>query len=219
MPGALGNAREVNGRMSDEPQRIGVFGGTFDPVHHAHLEVARAARDAARLDKVLFVVSARPPHKIDGTVADPEQRFAMVEAALNGDEAFEASRIELDREGPSYTADTLETLHDRYPNAELFLIIGEDSLVDLPKWREPERILSRAHLLVVPRPGIEAKLPDMLEGHYDVIPFREHEISSTDIRRRLSAGDGSDDLLPRGVRDVIDREGLYGAEVSDTPRR
>lgn len=204
--------------MSKHPKRIGVFGGTFDPIHLAHLEVARAARDAAHLDKVLFVVSARPPHKKNETQADPEQRLAMVQAALNGDESFEASRLEIDREGPSYTADTLDTLHDLHPDARLFLIIGEDSLMDLPKWRHPERILERAKLLVVPRPGFDHEYPKMLEGHFEMLPFEEHEISSTEIRRRLAAGDASDDLLPPGVRRVIDREGLYGAEVSDAAR-
>lgn len=204
--------------MTDQPRRIGVFGGTFDPIHLAHIEVARAARDAAHLDKVLFMVSARPPHKKNETAADPEQRLAMVIAALNGDDTFEASRIEVDREGPSYTADTIDTLRERYPDAELFLIVGEDSLMDLPKWRDPERILQRAHLLVVPRPGIDEERPEILEGHYDMLPFEEHEISSTEIRRRLAAGDASDDLLPSGVREVIDREGLYGTEISDAAR-
>ena len=204
--------------MSEHPKRIGVFGGTFDPIHLAHIEVARAARDAARLDKVLFVVSARPPHKKNETQADPEQRLAMVQAAVNGDESFEASRVEIDREGPSYTADTLETLHEIYPEAELFLILGEDSLMDIPKWRHPERILDRARLLVVPRPGFDEEYPPLLQGRFDMLPFEEHEISSTEIRRRLAAGDGSEDLLPAGVRRVIDDEGLYGAEVSDRAR-
>lgn len=204
--------------MNRDHQRIGVYGGTFDPVHLAHLEVARAARDAAHLDKVLFVVSARPPHKRDETTAEPEQRLTMVEAALEGEPDFAASRIELDREGPSYTVDTLRTLRDLYPDARLFLIVGEDSLLDLPKWRDPDSILAMADLLVVPRPGIDREPPGMLKGHFEMLPFEEHEISSTEIRRRLAAGESSDDLLPAGVRGVIDREGLYGTKVSDPTR-
>lgn len=201
-----------------EPRRIGVYGGTFDPIHLAHIEVARAARDAANLDLVLIVVSARPPHKKDHTAATPEQRLEMVNAAVRDEPSIESCRIEIDRAGPSYTVDTLDALRARYPDAEWFLVVGEDSLIDLPKWRSPERILDRARLLVVPRPGIDSPPPAALEGRFDVLPFREHEISSTEIRRRLAAGESTDDLLPPRVRDVIDREGLYGTEVSDAAR-
>lgn len=204
--------------MNQEPLRIGIFGGTFDPIHLAHLEVARAAREAVNLDKVLFVVSARPPHKKNETAADPEQRLAMVEAALNGDGVFESCRIEIDRAGPSYTADTLDQVQTLYPNGRLFLIVGEDSMMDIPKWREPERILARATLLVVPRPGFDHEYPELLRGHFKLLPFKEHEISSTEIRRRLASGQSTEDLLPSGVREVIDREGLYGTHVSDATR-
>ncbi|MBX7257858.1 MAG: nicotinate-nucleotide adenylyltransferase [Candidatus Hydrogenedentes bacterium] len=191
-------------------ERIGVFGGTFDPIHAKHLEIARAALQQAQLDRVLFVVAARPPHKRMAITADPEDRFAMVAAAVEGEPAFEASRVELDREGPSYTADTLAELHRLHPGAQFWMIIGLDSLVDLPKWRSPESILSQARPLVVPRPG-KFTVPKQLEGKFDWLDLPETDISSTEARRRIQAGEALDDLLPDSVRRVIEQRGIYRA--------
>lgn len=201
------------------PQRIGVFGGTFDPIHNAHLDIARAAQAAAGLDLVLFVVSARPPHKTGETFAAPEQRLAMVEAALADCAGMEASSLEIEREGPSYTAETLMTLKAQYPGASLFLIMGFDSLVDLPRWKDPETILSTAELLVVARPGRENSVAAQLNGKYRVVPFEETDISSTDIRRRIAEGEPVDELMPNAVFDVIKREGLYNVEAARGARR
>lgn len=199
------------------PRRIGVFGGTFDPIHNTHLAIARAAREQANLDEVLFVVSANPPHKRGATFASAEDRLALVEAAVADQPGMTASRIELDRSGPSYTADTLDALQQRFPGAELFLIIGMDSLVDLPKWRAPERIVAAAHLLVVPRPG-EPAVPDYVKGKYTMLAFRETEVSSTDIRARIEAGDPCHDLLPPAVSDRIQERGLYRECIEDPAR-
>lgn len=193
--------------MSD-PRRIGVFGGTFDPIHNTHLAIARAARDQANLDLVLFVVSANPPHKRGANLESAEDRLALVEAALLGETGMATSRIEIDREGLSYTADTLDTLHRQYAGAELYLIIGMDSLIDLPKWRTPERILARAHLLVVPRPG-EVDIPELLRGKYTILTFAENHLSSTDVRARLESGDSCTDVLPPAVSELIQQRGLY----------
>ena len=111
----------------DKPLRIGIFGGTFDPVHNVHLRMARAARDRAGLDRVLFVVAATPPHKRGDVVASAEDRLAMVRAAIAGEDGFEASRIEMDRPGPSYTVDTVRALAETHPDARLYLIIGNTS--------------------------------------------------------------------------------------------
>jgi nicotinate-nucleotide adenylyltransferase len=184
-----------------------VFGGTFDPPHKAHLAIARTARREAGLDLVLFVVAARPPHKRRIFVTAGE-RYQMVEAAVAGEEGMEASRLELDRGGPSYTADTLRELERIYPGAELRLILGQDSLVDLPKWRAPEEILERCRLLVVSRPGEEGA-PSELEGKYDLLPFRERDISSTEIRERLLEGRPLDDLVPEPVERLIRQRDLY----------
>ena len=202
--------------MSD-PRRIGVYGGTFDPIHNTHLAIARAAREQAKLDTVLFVVSAEPPHKRGATFASAEDRLALVETAVADDPAMAASRIELDRTGPSYTADTLDQLHALHPDAELFLIIGMDSLIDLPKWRSPDRIIELAHLLVVPRPG-EADVPELVRGRYTMLGFQETDVSSTDIRTRIESGDPCADLLPPAVSALIQQRGLY-RECAEHPAR
>lgn len=198
-------------------RRIGVFGGTFDPVHNTHLAIARAARDQFQLDEVLLVVSANPPHKLGFNMEAAEDRYALVEAALANERHMAASRIEIDRIGPSYTADTLEMLHNQHPGAEFFLIVGMDSLVDLPKWKTPDRILARAHLLVVPRPG-EVSASESLPGKYTMLEFQENGLSSTDVRARLEAGDPCTDVLPLAVSTLIRERGLYRACAEHSAR-
>lgn len=187
-----------------------MFGGTFDPIHTKHLEIARAALNQARLDRVLFVVAARPPHKREAITASPEDRCAMVAAAIEGEPAFEVSRVELDRDGPSFTADTLEELQRQHARALFWMIIGLDSLVDLPKWRSPDRILSLARPLVVPRPGAFT-IPSQLEGEFDWLNLPATDISSTEARRRIQANEPVDDVLPASVRRVIEQRGIYRA--------
>lgn len=193
-----------------KPARIGVFGGTFDPIHNAHIEIGRAARDQVRLDRVLFVVAHVPPHKQNQTDAAPEDRYAIVEAALASEPGMEPSHIELDRDGVSYTADTLRTLHEQYPDAELFLIIGMDSLIDLPRWRDPDRILQLAKLLVVPRPG-EWHAPPELEGKFQLLDFEPVDVSSTEVRARIESGGDLDGALPASAAKFIRKKGLYGS--------
>ncbi len=189
--------------------RIGVFGGTFDPIHEAHLRIANAALKQMRLDKVLFVVAAHPPHKSRRKLhASAEERLAMVEAALADEPQFEASRVELDREGPSYTAETLEILQQQHPTATLFLILGLDSLVDLPKWRDPERILAVAHLLVAPRPGTYP-IPAVLDGRYTLLDLEPVEVSSTEVRNRAANREPYEELLPPPVRRYVKKHGTY----------
>jgi nicotinate-nucleotide adenylyltransferase len=200
-------------QVSDTPHRLGVFGGTFDPIHNAHIAMARAAQSFAALDEVLFMVSARPPHKREEQKTPAEARLAMVEAALAAEPGMRACRLELDRPGPSYTADTLEALHENHPDAALFLVVGMDSLADLPGWRRPDDILRLAHLLVIPRPG-EWAAPPAVAGHYDVVPFAETPVSSTEVRERIAeAGDADEaalaELVPPAVLRIIRREGLY----------
>lgn len=202
----------------NSPGRIGVLGGTFDPVHAVHLDIANAAVEQCDLDRVLFVVSARPPHKRNATFAGPEDRYAMVAAALAGEERFEPSRIELDRMGPSYTVDTLRLLRARHPAAELYVILGMDSLIDLPGWKEPEEILRLARLLVVPRPG-DSTVPRELIGRYQMLKFPATDLSSTEIRRRVAAGESIDGLVPESVRRIIQDRGLYGACAAHSSRQ
>lgn len=200
-------------------QRIGVFGGTFDPIHNVHMNAARAALDQAGLDRVLFVVSARPPHKKDDTAATPEQRLAMVRAAIADEPRFEVCDIEFHRDGPSYTHDTLDELSRQYPDSELFLIIGDDSFAEFPSWRAPDAILARAKLLVLPRPGKTRAAPQSMRGKYEYLPFQESDMSSTEIRRRVESGQPIAGLVPDTVERFIQEQHLYIESAHfDTPR-
>lgn len=201
--------------MKKKAERIGVFGGTFDPIHNAHVAMARAALEQAQLDRVLFVVSAHPPHKASGAYATPEQRFQMVEAALAPYAELEASRIEIDRPGPSYTVETLRSLRDKHAQALLFLILGMDSLVDVPKWKDHETILRFAQLLVVPRPG-QWRIPRSLLNHYRLIAFPETSLSSSEIRARIASGLPIDDVVPEPVLPIIRQERVYSVCASDS---
>ncbi len=189
--------------------RIGIFGGSFDPVHLAHLVLAEQCREQARLDRVLFVLAPRPPHKLDKTITAYRHRREMLELAIAGYPVFQISDLERDRTGPSYTVDTLRELHQQQAGNEFFLIIGSDSLRDMPLWREPEEIAKLATLLVVERP--DAAIPGDLS-----IPFRVQriqspllEISSTDIRQRVQAGHSIRYLTPRAVECYVEAHGLY----------
>jgi nicotinate-nucleotide adenylyltransferase len=195
----------------NQSERIGVLGGTFDPIHNAHLNLARAALRSANLDRVIFVVAARPPHKTGDIVATAEQRLDMVRAAVADNPKMEVSDLEIRRSGPSYTADTLDDLQEVYPGAQLHLIMGMDSLLDLPGWRDPQRILNRARLLAVHRDSAAVKIPHVLEGHYDLMPFDPTDISSTDLRQKLSNGEDVSAVLPKKVEAVVKREHIYGA--------
>ncbi len=193
-----------------EAARLGIFGGTFDPIHCAHLAMARAAMEYARLDKVLFVVSARPPHKSRGAVASAEQRYAMVCLALEDEPRMEPCRVELERPGLSYTVDTVRVLSDQHPRSTLYLILGMDSLVDFAKWREPRKILELARILVIPREGCTPP-KDILGFTYDVVPFEKTPMSSTDVRKKLAAGESVEGIIPPRVFTYIRQKGLYGA--------
>jgi nicotinate-nucleotide adenylyltransferase len=199
-------------------ERIGIFGGTFDPIHNAHCEIARAALEKAGLGRIIFVVSAHPPHKQGGPYASAEDRFSMVVAAVQPESRFEVSRVELDRNGPSYTGDTLEEMRRLHPGAGLFLIIGYDSLLDLPRWKDPEGIVARARLLVVPRPNASQPAPAELKGLYDILPFQETALSSTEVRERIIAGEPFEDLVPPPVARLIRERGIYRAHSSDRAR-
>jgi nicotinate-nucleotide adenylyltransferase len=189
------------------PQRIGILGGTFDPPHVGHFMVAADVCTALRLDRLLLVPSASPPHKRGQVRATPEQRLAMVRGAAAGDERFEVDDIELRRPGASYTVDTLRELRVRYPGAELFFVIGMDQFRDLHTWREPEEVVRLARLAVVSRDG------DALPGESSIpvepVSVTRVDLSATDVRRRIQAGESIRYFVPDPVREFIEREGLY----------
>jgi nicotinate-nucleotide adenylyltransferase len=201
--------------------RIGVFGGTFDPVHLGHLILAEHCREQARLDQVLFIPAARPPHKLERELTRFEQRVEMLTLALSGQPAFRIDELERDRTGPSYTYQTLEELQTREPGAELFLILGADSLAELHLWYQPRRILELATLLVVPRPGSPTvgsaalrerlKLPGEARLALEVVQAPLIDIASRDVRQRLGQGRSVRYLLPRAVEAYIADKGLYRA--------
>lgn len=199
--------------------RVGIFGGTFDPVHVGHLILAEQCREAAKLDQVLFVPAALPPHKQAQTLTSFAQRVEMLALAISGHPSFRVEELEKDRTGPSYTADTLAQLHGQRTGAELYFILGSDSLRDLPIWYQPRRILELATLLVVARADwptfSAAKLKESLELgeefplRYEVIETPLITLSSRDIRRRIAAGRSVRYMIPRSVEAYIADKGLY----------
>lgn len=187
--------------------RIGILGGTFDPIHVGHLEAASAAIRALSLDRVMLLPARIPPHRHVEPRASVYHRFAMTALAANGSEAMLASDLELRRDGPSYTALTLEALHlDGFTASELFFIIGADAFAEIATWYDYPRVLSLAHFVVVPRPG--ASLPRAAASIL-VVEANTPDVSSTDIRRRVAAGESIEGLVPRGVAEHIKRHRLY----------
>jgi nicotinate-nucleotide adenylyltransferase len=185
-----------------------VLGGTFDPLHIAHLVAAAEARYALDLDRVLFVVANDPWQKRDRTVSPAEDRYAMVAAALEGVEGFEPSRVELDRGGESYTADTLAELRAQLPDAELFLLVGADVAKELHTWKRVDDVRRLATIAVWRREGIDVVSPGRGWRMVEVdMPY--FEVSSTELRARAAAGHPLDWLVPDAAVRLIRERGLY----------
>lgn len=196
-------------------RRIGIFGGTFDPIHFGHLHIANGLREKLDLDQIIWVVAGKPPHKRGQIVSEDDDRIAMVRLALGNETGDTVSRVEVDRPGPSYTVDTLETLRAALGPAQYYFLMGEDSLRDFPSWRSPQRILELANLGVVGRPGIDTdlailaeKLP-ALSGKVHVAALDELPFSSSEIRQRVAAGLPIDDFTAEPVVEYIREHGLY----------
>jgi nicotinate-nucleotide adenylyltransferase len=200
-------------------QRIGIFGGTFDPVHLGHLIMAEQCREAGKLDEVWFIPAARPPHKQDRPRTSFSYRVEMLALAIAGMPAFRVNELEKDRAGPSYTADTLTELHRLHPQVDFALLLGSDCLPDLPGWHEPERILKLAELLIYARPGWSEITP---EGLRKSLRLSENtslrmrlvagpliDIASRDLRQRAAEGRSLRFLVPRAVECYIDEKKLY----------
>ena len=194
--------------------RLGLFGGTFDPIHLGHLVLAEQCREACGLDRVWFVVAGAPPHK-PGDRTAVAHRLEMARIAVAGHPAFEISEIETGRPGPHYSFETLEAIHRDRPGDELFFLIGADSLADLPTWRQPERIAQLATIVVANRPGIDpaatANLPDFGPDAEPLtaVPIPPIGIASSDIRRRLAEGRSIRYMVPRGVEAYIGAQAIY----------
>jgi nicotinate-nucleotide adenylyltransferase len=200
--------------------RIGIFGGTFNPPHLGHLVCGQEAYLQLGLARVMLIPARIPPHKPVDEEPGVEHRLEMCRLAVAGDERFVVSDIEAGRSGPSYTVDTLEELHSREPDSELFLIVGGDVAVGFPSWREPERVLSLATLAVAERPGtgrqaVEQALSEVRGGERTrFFDMPEIGISSTLLRDRARTGEPTRYLVPDAVRSYIDQNTLYGGSAN-----
>jgi len=220
--------------MSGRPL-VGVFGGTFNPVHVGHLRAAEEAVELLGLAKMLFVPSARPPHKPpDGRdpIAPAEERLAWVRAAVRDNPRFEVDALEIDREGPSYSVDTLRALGERTAPERPVFVVGRDAFRDMGVWKDPGGILALAHLAVLTRPpaasgSLRDGLPEAVRGELELAPdglsgrhrragtwqrlleITELDVSGSDIRARLRGGRSVRYLLPESVREAVERCGAY----------
>jgi nicotinate-nucleotide adenylyltransferase len=196
------------------PPRIGILGGTFDPVHVGHLVAAVNVRHELELDEVLLVVANEPWQKVGARPVSPaEDRLALVEAAVSSCPGVEASAIEIERGGPSYTADTVAELERRHPNAELHLVIGADVVTTLDTWERVEELRGRVRLAVVNRPGAAMVDPAQLEGwDASIVEIPDLEISSTDLRDRAATGRPLDFLVPVEAIRLLRERSLYVVE-------
>jgi nicotinate-nucleotide adenylyltransferase len=210
---------------------IGIFGGTFDPIHFGHLRTAFEMLQALRLHEVRFMPCGSPPHRIE-PIADAGLRLQMVKRAVDTQPGFVVDNRELQREGPSYSVDTLTALREEFPSQSLALIIGMDAFLSLPKWYHWHEILDLSHIVVAHRPGWKApdvgplrdlladrgthrieNLHEKLSGHIYIHDVTQLEISSTEIRELVGLGRDPRFLLPDGVRELIEQSGCYAAKT------
>ncbi len=194
--------------------RIGIMGGTFDPIHNAHLFLAEEARVSYSLERVLFVPNGNPPHKEGELLTSAEHRFAMTEIAIAGNPYFFASRLELDRAGIVYTYDTLRLLQEEYPSAKIYYLTGIDTVLEMLTWHRPQEVLKMAQFIAATRPGFDSsqiaeRLPESFEKRISLLPTTELNISSTEIRARVRKGKPIRYLTPERVVDYIEAHRLY----------
>ena len=196
--------------------RVGLMGGSFDPIHLGHIAIAGEARDALQLSHVLFLPSGRPPHKAH-LGASPAQRLEMTRLAVEPLPWAQASDVEVCRQGTIYTVDTLQILSSQHPEAAFYYIIGADTLLDLPNWRNTQKVCTLCRFICLHRPGVaDEAIGTALEDLHSrygaqvhLVPASGPDISSTEIRRRVARGQSTEGLLPGAVWAYIDRENLY----------
>ena len=186
--------------------KIGILGGTFNPVHIGHLILAEEAREKLGLDRVIFVPTYLPPHKGNSDIAPARERLAMVKIAIRGNKNFLASDIEIKRDGRSYTIDTIKEFKKRYPGDELYFIIGSDLLKYLDEWKDLSEIIRMVEFIVATRPGYALeKIPSYIK----TLPIRAVDVSAYEIRECIKENKSFRYLVPEGTFDYINKKGLY----------
>lgn len=191
-------------------RRVGVMGGTFDPIHHGHLVAASEVAKSYDLDEVIFVPTGQPWHKENVSAA--EHRYLMTVIATASNPNFRVSRVDVDRDGDTYTVDTLRDLHAERPDAELFFITGADAVAQIVSWKDKDELWELAHFIAVSRPGHELTLSGLPSKHISLLEVPALSISSTDCRSRVSTGYPVWYLVPDGVVQYIAKHDLYSAE-------
>jgi len=199
------------------PTRIGVLGGTFDPIHHGHLAAAEECRAALDLDLVLFMPAGQPPHKRGRVISPAADRVVMVELAIATNPFFRLSRVDVDRDGPSYTVGALEQLRLEWGlEARFWFLMGADSLADILTWRDPARLIELCRVVAVNRPDAPQPAPEKLDAELpgasqriDVVEMPAMDISGTDLRARVKAGRPVKYQLPEAVEQYVTERGLY----------
>jgi nicotinate-nucleotide adenylyltransferase len=193
-------------------RKIGVMGGTFDPIHHGHLVAASEVADRFGLDEVIFVPTGQPWQKAEREVSRAEDRYLMTVVATASNPRFSVSRVDIDRDGPTYTADTLFDLHAEFPDARLFFITGADALSQILSWHKIEELFELAHFVGVTRPGYELGDDHLPDGAVTLVEVPAMAISSTDCRRRVAEGRPVWYLVPDGVVQYISKRRLYASD-------
>lgn len=188
-------------------RRIGVFGGTFDPPQNGHIAVAHAVIDSLKLDHLLFVPAGDPWQK--HVQASAQQRCDMLDIALEGLNNVSISTVDIQRQGPTYTVDTLQDLHALYPGAELFFILGDDAFSGITSWKDYEKLAELATIVVVSRHGTPVDVPTKLSPSVNLLEISALPISSTQCRERIAEGLSLEGLVPDGVADYIDKNHVY----------
>lgn len=201
-------------------KKYGIMGGTFNPIHLAHLYIAYEAKEQLNLDKVIFIPAGNPPHKKNNGIIDAEYRYNMVKKAIEGYEDFIISDYEVNKNGYSYTYETLKYLKNKYYDTEIFFISGGDSLIDIEKWREPEQVLKNCTFVAFNR-GVytkeilseqKKKLEDKYKCKITLLDVVDIDISSSIIRKRIQDGKRVDFFLSKEVKDYIEENALYKGE-------
>lgn len=198
-------------------RKVGIMGGTFNPIHTVHLMLAEAAYEQFQLDKIIFLPSKRPAYKPQSEIVEEEHRYRMIELAIEDNPHFSVSDMEFHREGNTYTADTLTEMTEKYPDTEFYFIIGGDSLFQLEKWYQPEVVMEKSHIVAAQRGDKDnelmlhkiAELNKKYEAKIDLLQVPMMEVSSRMLRERVKEGQSIRYFLPEAVRSYIDKNGFY----------